>query len=168
MPHVQRNFKVLIQAHRTFCHVSRAVRDAKVGLPVVMLAASSPFSCLVLESSGEGMDGLATEAADAVTGTPSRIPALLEYLSAGRGVLDDFASVWVSPKTWLFINHEDTPTINRRASSFLHRHSCHKISSERNRDNLVCASPKRIDHASRSGHGGRPIGLLMFGILVDA
>jgi hypothetical protein len=70
-----------------------------------MLAASSPFSCLVLESSGEGMNRMLTEATEALRIDPRRIPALLEYLSAGRGVLDDFASVWVSPKTWLFINH---------------------------------------------------------------
>jgi hypothetical protein len=104
-PHIQRNPQVLLEAHRTFCHVSRAVAYAKIGLPVVMLAASSPFSCLVLESSGEGMNRMLTEATEALRIDPRRIPALLEYLSAGRGVLDDFASVWVSPKTWLFINH---------------------------------------------------------------
>jgi hypothetical protein len=70
-----------------------------------MLTSASPFSRQVLQRSGEVMYELATEAADAVAVVPSRIPALLEYLSASRGVLDDFASVWVSPKTWLFINH---------------------------------------------------------------
>jgi hypothetical protein len=77
----------LLKAHRTFSHVSSEVRDAKIGLPVVMLAASSALRRLVLQRGLEGMYWLLTEATDALRIDPSRIPALLKDLSASRSVL---------------------------------------------------------------------------------